>query len=169
MFSGRGVAEVGTRVLELINLLIALGDSLLPSSAAFEAFAYELVRRHATFDKLYRVAKRGGQARSTVDAMALARSMIVSALESINRMDKDAVGNLSAAQALDVIRGLNPNITPEAKAALLKPPSLMSPHEQLALSHSLLRVLLAHCRQDGSLSPLHYEELVHAPVVSGRG
>ena len=158
-FSARSVPDVATRVLELINLLVALGDSLLPNASSFEAFAYELVRRHATFEKLYRVAKRGGAA-TTTSAMALARSMIVTALESIGRMDKDALGRLSAAQALDVIRGLNPTIKPEAKAQLLKPPSLMSPHEQLALSHSLLRVLLAHCRQDGSISPLHFEDLV---------
>ena len=163
-FSGPSVAEVGLRVLELINLLIALGDTLLPSAAVFESFAYELVRRHATIDKLYRMTKRA--APRAVDAMARARSMIAAALDSMSRMDSTAARNLTAAQAIDVIRGL-PVTKPDVNLASLRSPSLMSPHEQLALSHSLLRVLLAHCRQGGSLRPLHYEDLAVRGVSAG--
>ena len=71
MYKSMRVCQVGLRVLELINLLICLGDSLLPSASLFESFAYELVRRHAVFEKLYRVSKRA--APRLVDAMALAR------------------------------------------------------------------------------------------------
>ena len=49
------IGQVGLRVLEVINLLICLGDSLLPNPATFESFAYEIVRRHASFEKLYKV------------------------------------------------------------------------------------------------------------------
>jgi hypothetical protein len=161
VFASRGVAEVGVRLLELINTFICLGDSLLPNVSTFESFAYELVRRHSTFEKLFRVSKR--IAPRLVEVMSLARSMIVGALESIGRMDAAAATNLTAAQALEVIRGLNPKVKPETVHGLLKPQSSLSPHEQLALSHSLLRVLLAHCRRDGSLAPLHYEDLVSTP------
>jgi len=163
VFAMRGVAEVGLRLLELINLLITLGDTLL-SAAVFESFAYELVRRHRTFEKLYRVARK--VAPRLVEAMALARSMIVAALEAMGRMDPTAASNLSSAEALDIVRGLNPDVKPEARAALLKPPSHLSPHDQLALSQSLLRVLLTHCRRDGSLAPLHYEDLTGPAVAS---
>lgn len=157
VFAARGVAEVGLGVLELINLLISLGDSLLPSSAVFEAFAYELVRRHRTFEKLYRVSRKA--APRLVEAMSLARSMIVGALEAMGGMEPARASNLTSAEALDVVRGLNPRVKPEATAMLLKPKSCMSPHDQLALSQSLLRVLLTHCRRDGSLAPLHFEDL----------
>ena len=85
--------------------------------------------------------------------------MIVEALEAMSKMEPGRASNLSSAEALDVIRGLNPTVKPEAAAALLKPPSYMKPHDQLALSQSLMRVLLTHCRRDGSLAPLHYEDL----------
>ena len=145
-------------MLELTNLLISLGDSLLPSPAVFEAFAYELVRRHRTFEKLYRVSRKA--APRLVEAMALTRSMIVGAMEAMGRMEPEAATSLTSAQALEVIRGLNPSVKPEATAALLKPKSSMTTHDQLALSQSLLRVLMTHCRRDGSLAPLHYEDLV---------
>jgi len=157
VFSGRGVPEVGLRVLELINVLITLGDQILPTAAQFENLAYELVRRRRTFEKLYSVSRR--VAPRLVEAMALARSLIVGALETIGKMDATAAANLTAVQAREVIRSLNPQISPEKAAALLRPPTQLAPHEQLALSHSLLRVLLTYCRRDGSLAPLHYEDL----------
>ena len=164
MYSGaqrtRDLAAHGARVLQV---LVTLGDKILPSSAAFESFAYELVRRRRTFEKLYRTSKR--VAPRLVDAMALARSLIVGALEAIGQMDPSAAASLTAAQALDVVRGLHPApLKPAAASALLKPPSQLTPHEQRGLAQSLLRVLLAHCRRDGSLAPLHYEDLVHAPA-----
>ena len=70
----------------------SLGDKILPSSAAFESFAYELVRRRRTFEKLYRTSKR--VAPRLVDAMALARSLIVGALEAIGQMDPSAAASL---------------------------------------------------------------------------
>ena len=164
VFPKRGVAEVGLRVLELINLLIALGDSLLPNASVFEGFAYELVRRHRTFEKLYRVAKKA--APFLVEAMSLTRSMIVQSLEAMKRMDDEKAQNLSAYEALNIIRGLNPQIKPEAIATLLKPKTHLAPHEQRALAQSLLRVLLTHCRRDGSLAPLRYEELAGVSAVS---
>jgi len=157
VFSQRGVPEVGLRVLELINVLVTLGDTILPTATHFESFAYELVRRHRTFEKVYRVAKR--QAPRLVEALSLARSLIVGALESLAQMDETARATLTSAQALDIIRSLNPQVRPEQTAALLKPPTQLAPHEQLALAQSLLRVLLAHCRRDGSLAPLHFEDL----------
>lgn len=153
--SHRNVAEVGLRLLELMNLLIALGDKLFPSTPVFESFAYEIVRRHATFEKLYRVSKEA--APRVVSAMALARSMIVAALDALRQMKPEATGSLTAAQALGVVRGLEPNVTPEALAALLRPPSLLSAHDQNTLSHSMLRVLLEHCRRDGWLAPIPFE------------
>ena len=156
--AGAHCRQVGLRVLELINVFVTLGDVLLPTSGHFESFAYELVRRHRTFEKVYRVARR--QAPRLVEALSLARSLIVGALEAIGQMDAATASNLTAAQALDVIRSLNPQVKPEQTAALLKPPTHLAPHEQLALAHSLLRVLLTHCRRDGSLAPLHYEDFV---------
>jgi len=138
-------------------VLITLGDQILPTAAHFENLAYELVRRRRTFEKLYSVARR--VAPRLVEAMALARSLIVGALETIGKMEPTAAANLTAVQAREVIRSLNPQISPEKTAALLRPPTQLAPHEQLALSHSLLRVLLTHCRRDGSLAPLHYEDL----------
>lgn len=142
-------------MLELINVFVTLGDRILPTAALFESFAYELVRRHRTFEKLYRISRRA--APRLVEALALARSLIIAALDAIGKMDPQTASNLSAAQALDVVRGLSPQVKPEMAAALLRPPTQLSPHEQVALSQSLLRVLLAHFRRDGSLAPLHFE------------
>ena len=75
-------------------------------------------------------------------------------------MDPNAAANLTSYQALDIIRALQPSVKPEDRASLLRPPTQMAPHEQLALSQSLLRVLLAHCRRDGSLAPIHHEDCV---------
>ena len=158
VFTQRGAPEVGLRVLEVINVLVTLGDAILPSASHFESFAYELVRRHRTFEKLYRIARQ--QAPHLVKALSLARSLIVGALEAIGKMDLNAAANLTSSQALDIIRALQPSVKPEDRASLLRPPTQMAPHEQLALSQSLLRVLLAHCRRDGSLAPIHHEDCV---------
>ena len=76
------------------------------------------------------------------------------------QMEPAAAANLTSSQALDVVRGIHPtSLKPEAAAALLRPATQLSPYEQRGLAQSLLRVLLAHCRRDGSLAPLHYEEI----------
>ncbi len=158
-FAQRGVAEVGLKLLQLINLFIALGDELFPTAATFESFAYELVRRHRTFEALYKVARR--HAPRMVDSLSLARSLIVGALDTLSKMEPAAAANMSAADAIEIVRTLRLSVpSSQAMTALTKPPPHASPHDQLALTQSLLRVLLAHCRAEGLLLPLHFEELV---------
>ena len=131
----KGAPEVGLRVLELINVFLTLGDGLLPSHQHLESFAYELIRRRLTFERLYRVAKK--VAPRLVDAMALARSLIIGALDAIASMEPSAAASLTAAQALDIVRRLNPTpLKPEAAAALLRPPTQLTPHEQRGLARS---------------------------------
>lgn len=67
--------EAAIRLLQVINLLIATGDSLFPSGALFESFAYEIVRQHRIFETLYRLGKK--HTKQLTGALSFARSMIV--------------------------------------------------------------------------------------------
>ena len=156
LFALAGVPPLGLQLLSLINTCIALGDRIFPSAAIYEAFAYELVRRHRTFEKLYKLGKR--QAAEVVGALALARSVIVQALEALDGLGADAAAAMTAPQALAIVRKLQVNVPAKALGALQRAPPPPSPHEQASFRQLLLRHLLARSRVDGSLAPVAFEE-----------
>ena len=153
VLSSKGAPEVGLRVLELINVLVTLGDQIFPGATQFESFAYELVRRRRVFEKLYRLSKR--IAPRLVEAMSLARSLIVAALDTIAQMEPAAAANLTSSQALDVVRGIHPtSLKPEAAAALLRPATQLSPYEQRGLAQSAGDAINADRRWDAVEPPV---------------
>ena len=77
------------------------------------------------------------------------------ALDALGRMDADAAANLTAAGALDIVRGLNPAIKPEATAALLRLTHDSSARAKLATeagASEAVRAAAAHprTRQEGT-------------------
>ena len=156
MFGVPGVPELGLRLLQVVNQLVALGDTVFPNAATFEGFAYELVRSHRTFERLYKLGRK--QAPQLVGALKLTRSLIVQALEQLPQQG-DAPSKMSASEAMAAVRKLQLDVGAEAKAAVTKPPPARSQHEQGVFRQQLLRLLLAHARSDGSAVPLAFEEL----------
>ncbi|KAL1529976.1 hypothetical protein AB1Y20_000903 [Prymnesium parvum] len=149
--------QAAIRLLQVINLLIAMGDKLFPSGAVFESFAYEIVRQHRTFETLHKLGKK--HAPQLTGALSFARSMIVQALERLGQLG-EAAAEVSSADALKTIQQLQLQVGAEAKAALLRPPPQLAQHEQAAHLQALIRLLLMRARADGSFAPLHYEDLV---------
>jgi len=74
-FAQPRVPHVAAKLLQLVNLLLVLGDQIFPTEAVFEAFAYELVRVHENFDRLFVVCKR--VAPDLMGSSSMTRSLIV--------------------------------------------------------------------------------------------
>ena len=58
-----------------LHQLVALGDQIFPSAAVFESFAYELVRNHRVFERLYKLGRK--QTPEVVGALKLTRVLRV--------------------------------------------------------------------------------------------
>ena len=56
---------------------------------------------------------------------------------------------MTSAEAMGVIRKLQLEITPDARAAVLRPPPQTPPHEQATLTQAATRLLLTRARADG--------------------
>ena len=134
------------------------------------------MRHHRTFERIYRLARRAASA--LVASLTPPRSLVVTVcipphtytdmwrdsrappqtIEHVGSLSDAA--NLSADEALAIVRKMQGAVDASAKASLLRPPPPTTPHEQSAFSQSLLRVLLSTCRTDGSFAPHHFEDLV---------
>jgi hypothetical protein len=159
-FAQPRVPHVAAKLLQLLNLLLVLGEQIFPSEAVFEAFAYELVRVHESFDRLLVVCKR--VAPDLMGASSMTRSLVVQALQRLASMKDGEAGQLTSSGALSMVRKLQGQVSAPQKAALSRPPPPMTPHGRSSFAQSLLRVLLATARADGSVAPLHFEDLVAA-------
>ena len=146
-------------------------------SPSRRSFAHELVRHHRTFERIYRLARRAASA--LVASLTPPRSLVVTVrhppphthtatwldshappqtIEHVGSLSDAA--NLSADEALAIVRKMQGAVDASAKASLLRPPPPTTPHEQSAFSQGLLRVLLSTCRTDGSFAPHPFEALV---------
>ncbi|KAL3910337.1 MAG: hypothetical protein SGPRY_009095 [Prymnesium sp.] len=101
--------EAAIRLLQVINLLIATGDSLFPSGALFESFAYEIVRQHRIFETLYRLGKK--HTKQLTGALSFARSMIVQALQHLGQLDENA-NEVTSSEALKTIQKIQLQVQP---------------------------------------------------------
>ena len=166
MFTVGGVPELGLRLLQVLNQLVTLGDGLFPSAQVFESFAYEVVRNHRTFERLFKLGRR--QAPQLVGALKLTRSLIVQALEKLPH-EGEALAKISAAEAMAVVRRLQLDVPDVAKAEVSRPLPPRPPHERNVYRTQLLRQLLAQMRTDGSTAPLSFEELTKGALAAGGG
>jgi len=147
------VPKLSSRLLNLINLLLALGDAIFPQGV-FEEFGYELVRVHRTIERFYKVSQR---ASSAAAQPSLVRSVIAQALSQLAALPEGAVAKLTPAEALQIVRKLQLSVTTAERGALERSAPLSSYHAQASFVQGLMRLVLVRSRCDGSMAPIHFE------------
>ena len=108
-----GVPELGLELLQLINTLAALGPEVLPDAAAFESFAFDVVRGHNT---LQGCTPSGASRRRSACSSSLARSFVAHAVDALPQ--EGAAGKMSPPETAAAVRKLQLQAPPAPTPSL---------------------------------------------------
>mmetsp|Transcript_25216 Transcript_25216/g.68300 ORF Transcript_25216/g.68300 Transcript_25216/m.68300 type:complete len:711 (-) Transcript_25216:237-2369(-) len=134
--------------LVVINLVLIHGASFLPQAALQQQFAYEIVRLHRDFEKLFKLGKHRDPSGQLVDALALVRRIIVMTLD---KLDAPSGPSHSQVRVMTALRELQLEVEPHLASSLQKwqlPPENPS---HVAFFQAVTRALVTGFRADSTL------------------
>lgn len=137
-----------TQHMSVVNLVLIHGSSILPQAALQQQFAYEIVRQHREFERLFKEGKRRDESGRLVAALALVRRIIVMTL---NKLDAPSGPSHSQADVMGALRELQLEVDPQMAAALQKwqlPPENPT---HVPFFQTVSRQLIASYRSDTTL------------------
>lgn len=135
--------------LVVVNLIVIHGGSILPQPALQQQFAYELVRQHGSFERLFKEAKRRDESGKLVAALALIRRIIVLTFEKLPPAPAD--GEHSQGEMMDALRTLQLEIDPQMAAAVQRWQLPAENPTHVSFFQSVSRQLITAYRADSTL------------------
>lgn len=148
--------------LSVVNLVLVHGAAFLPQADLQQQLAYEVVRQHREFERLFKEGKRRDQSGRLVAALALVRRIIVATLE---KLEAPIGPSHSQADVMGALRELQLDVEPQLAAGLRKwqlPPENPT---HVPFFQAVSRQLVAGYRSDATLD---FQQEVSAQVQRQR-
>ncbi|KAJ1636904.1 hypothetical protein T492DRAFT_957007 [Pavlovales sp. CCMP2436] len=134
--------------MSVVNMVLVHGASFLPEAALQQQFAYEIVRRHREFERLFKEGKRRDRSGRLVAALALVRRIIVLTLD---KLEAPSGPSHSQADVMGALRELQLEVQPQMAASLHRwqlPPENPT---NVPFFQSVSRLLISGFRADSTL------------------
>jgi hypothetical protein len=134
--------------MTVINLVLVHGAAFLPQAALQQQFAYEIVRLHREFERLFKEGKRRDHNGQLVAALALVRRIIVMTL---NKLESPSGPSHSQTEVMGALRELQLEVDPQLAAGLQRwqlPPENPA---NVSFFQFVSRQLIAGYRTDSTL------------------